>query len=84
MLDKYLISKHLNMVLDGLLKFKYLCRMINKHCIDYQGRLEKFLIITKQPVTVFILSIVSLYSIPNPLLVQSMIMLIYPCLTRPW
>lgn len=55
------------MVLDRLLKFEYLHRMINKYHTDYQGRLEKFLIMIKQPVTVFILSIVSLYSIPNPL-----------------
>lgn len=67
--DECLISKYLDMVLDGSSKFEYLRGMINERCTDYWGRLEKFLIITKQPVMVFILSVVSLYSVPDPLLV---------------
>jgi hypothetical protein len=65
------IRQNLDMVLKGSSKFEYLCNMINEGLTDYNKRPEKFLFMTKHPVTVYILSLVSPYPIPNPLPVQS-------------
>ncbi|RHZ45234.1 uncharacterized protein CDV56_103757 [Aspergillus thermomutatus] len=59
------IMQNLDMVMDGSSKFQYLCGMINEGLTDNLGRPEKLLIMTKHPVTVFILSLALAKTFPE-------------------
>lgn len=53
------IAKNLDMVTNDSAKFRHLCENIKEDRKDWNDRPEKFLVMTKHPVTVFILSLVS-------------------------
>jgi hypothetical protein len=57
------IAKNLAMVTSRSSKFKHLCDMVREGLTDINGRPEKLLVMTKHPVTVYILQLVSSYSL---------------------